>query len=363
MHRLTSGRVFAVLVLAFSLCAAPVSGSWAIGRATGSTSSGQPARPAGTVASAGSLTAAKGANRGPFVTILFSRSEMTAADNCTPDNSGIAGLATTVAPYLRLLGMSATGTLETGNTKPTAPLCVHYQESLGASWADAANLAHNYGWSFGSATATYPVKRLNQLPPAQAYAETCGSARSIDAHGLPGGHGIIAYPGAAQVPVKIQTKYGARCFAWGRLYGDNGTTQASAGSTPPYWQHTTSLNGGACHVRSQPCYHVSPGSPTGKLHRYVLPSKIISRIEALRPGQWLTFQSYLLVTGTNPAYEHNKTRWDCTSPNPDLHWTNDNERYCLSDWEQIVNAIAARPNITVTDPLTVGVAFGRPSRY
>jgi hypothetical protein len=288
---------------------------------------------------------------------------MTAADNCTPDNDGIAGLATTVAPYLRLLGMSATGTLETGNTKPTAPLCVHYNDSLGASWADAANLADNYGWSFGSATATYPVKKLNQLPPAQAYAETCGSAQSIDAHGLPGGHGIIAYPGTAQVPLKIQAKYGARCFAWGRLYGDDGTTQESAGSTPPYWQHTTSLNGGSCHVRSQPCYHIPPGGRSGRPRRYVLPSKIISRIDALRPGQWLTVQSYLLVTGTNPAYKHNKTRWDCTSSNPDLHWTNDNERYCYSDWQRIVDAIAARPDITVTDPLTVGVAFGRPSNY
>ena len=67
------------------------------------------------------------------MTILFSRTEMTAADNCTPDNGGIARLATTVAPYLWSRGLSATGTLETGNTKPTAPLCVHYQESLGAS--------------------------------------------------------------------------------------------------------------------------------------------------------------------------------------------------------------------------------------
>jgi hypothetical protein len=258
MHRLTSARAFAAFVLAVSLCAAPVSGSWAAGRAVGSTPSRPPAPAARIFASAGPPTAGNAAHRGPFVTILFSRSEMTAADNCTPDNDGIAGLATTVAPYLWLRGMSATGTLETGNTKPTAPLCVHYNDSLGASWADAANLADNYGWSFGSATATYPVRKLNQLSPAQAYAETCGSARSIDAHGLPGGHGIITYPGTAQVPLKVQDKYGARCFAWGRLYGDDGTTQASAGSTPPYWQHTTSLNGGSCHVRSQPCHHIPP---------------------------------------------------------------------------------------------------------
>ena len=70
------------------------------------------------------------------------------------------------------------------------------------------------------------------------------------------------------------------------------------------------------------------------------------------------------MTGTNPPYSSaNTTRWDCTSPDPRLHWTNDNERYCLSDWEQIVAAIAARPDIVVTDPLTVGIAYGRPATY
>ena len=51
------------------------------------------------------------------------------------------------------------------------------------------------------------------------------------------------------------------------------------------------------------------------------------------------------------------------SSEPGLHWTNDDERYCYSDWQQIVSAIAAMPSLTVTDPLTVGVAFGRPASY
>ena len=45
---------------------------------------------------------------------------MTAADNCAADNSGIAALGTVVAPYLQSLGMTATGTLVTGKTQPTA---------------------------------------------------------------------------------------------------------------------------------------------------------------------------------------------------------------------------------------------------
>jgi hypothetical protein len=53
-------------------------------------------------------------------------------------------------------------------------------------------------------------------------------------------------------------------------------------------------------------------------------------------------------------------RWDCTSSNPALHWTNTTVRYCYSDYQQIIQAIANNPNITVTDPQTIGKAYGRP---
>ena len=61
-------------------------------------------------------------------------------------------------------------------------------------------------------------------------------------------------------------------------------------------------------------------------------------IGALRPGQWFTLQAFILVTGSSPAYTRNKTQWDCTSQGPNLHWTSDEERYCYSDWQQIVAA-------------------------
>src|SRR5205814_7881883 len=93
---------------------------------------------------------------GPYVTLLFSRTEMTAADDCLVNSKGIAPLATVVAPYLKSLGMPATGTLQTGPTREAIRFCTHYGDSLAASWADAANLATNFGWSFGSHTATYP---------------------------------------------------------------------------------------------------------------------------------------------------------------------------------------------------------------
>lgn len=296
--------------------------------------------------------------RGPFVTLLFSRTEMTAADNCVPDNAGIAPLGTTVAPFLYSLGMSGTGTLVTDKTGQTTRGCTHHNSSLTASWADATGLADSFGWSFVSHTATYPLD-WSKLTPAQLQAETCGSADTIASHGLPGAHGLIAYPGTAGLPHEVQADYSAKCFAWGRRYVSDGTTPESAGTTPPYWQHTEAVSGGACNVPTAPCYTVqSPGNV-----RYTTPDQIIAQIASLRRGQWFTLQAYILVTGTNPAYTSDTARWDCRSPNPDLHWSNTNERYCYSDWQKIVRAIAARPDITVTDPLTVGVAFGRPATY
>jgi len=343
-------RVLAVcaapLVVAGTLSAAAVGRT---GAAEHGTVAARAASPAGTAA-AGHTAAA-----GPFATLLFSRTEMTAADNCVPDNTGIATLDK-VAPFLHSLGMAGTGTLITGKTGQTTRHCSHRNESLNASWTDATNLADTFGWSFVSHTATYP-KNWSRLTPAQLRAETCGSADTIASHGLPGAHGLIAYPGAAGLPRQVQADYSAKCFAWGRRYVKTGTTLQSAGTTSPYWQHTEAVSGGACNVPAASCY----ATPRG--FRYSTPDQIIAHVAALRPGQWFTLQAFVLVTGTNPPYTTNRTRWDCTSPNPQLHWSNDSERYCYSDWQKIVRAIAARPDITVTDPLTVGVAFGRPSTY
>jgi Putative Ig domain len=315
------------------------------------------ANTAGT-ATAGPFTIQVTGTAGPYVTLLFSRTEMTAADDCVANGQGIATLAPMVAPYLKSLGLSATGTLQTGPTREGIRFCTHFRDSLAASWADAANLATSFGWSFGSHTATYPSNLAN-LTPEQSYAETCGSAATIDAHGLPGGHGIIAYPGSQSAPVNLQTNYAAKCFAWGRKYTSTGITWSAAGSTPPYWQYTEGLDGGACNTATAPCYTIT--STTSR--HYSLPGAIITRVKALKPGQWFTLQAFILVTGTNPPYSRNATKWDCTSSDPKLHWANDNERYCYSDWRQIISAITAVPHVIVTDPLSAGVAFGRPASY
>ena len=338
------------------LSAVTVAGAVALVPTTGAAARGpSQALPQGTVSTSNA------AATGPFVTLLFSRSEISAADNCVENDTNIARLDTTVAPYLKSLGMAGTGTLVTAKTGDTTRNCTHYNDDLTASWADATSLAQNYGWSFVSHTATYPsLTKIENLTPKQATAETCGSEATIAAHGLPGAAGMIAYPGSYTknpAVVNLQTQYGQTCFDWGRQYNQarHGITQKIAASTPPYWQYTTAVVGGPCNDPTQPCYtvHVQNG-------RYTLPSQMIARIQALKPGQWFTLQAYLLVTGKNPKYTGDKMRWDCTSPNPALHWTNTTVRYCWSDYQQIIQAIAAMPGITVTDPLTVGRAWGRP---
>jgi hypothetical protein len=302
--------------------------------------------------------AATAASSGPYVTLLFSRTEITAADNCVRADTGIVRLDTVVATYLLAHHMTATGTLTTDQTMENELTCTHANSSLTGSWAHAKALAQQYGWSFVSHTATWPTN-LAGLTPQQSQAETCGSAKTIDNHALPGAHGMIAYPGAQPVPVALQTNYASKCFAWGRKYASNGTTLASAGTTAPYWQITTVPNGGPCNVSTAACYTI----PATGSQRYVLPATMTSYVRALKPGQWFTYQAFILVTGKSPAYTTSPIRWDCTSNNARLHWTNDNERYCYQDWQMVIRAIEAVPGVIVTDPLTVGVRFGRPTTY
>jgi len=317
----------------------------------------------------------------PFITLLFSRTEMTAADGCGSDgaptinDTNIARLDTTVAPMLQGYGFTGTGTLVTGtpNMLANAPYgeegCVHYGDSVTSDWQDATNLATAYGWSFVSHTADYPgPAKMARLTPKQAMAETCGSEQAIAAHGLPGANGMIAYPGAQQPPNNLQQNYGQTCFDFARTYGGKPKTMKGittlASVVTPYWQNTEAVLGGPCNDTTAACY--TPSAPVAGTKRYTDPQTIINQINALQPGQWLTIQAYLLVNGTNDSdssigYTNNKTQWDCSGNTAD-HWTNDVERYCFSDYQEIVQAIynydqTAISNgttpITVTDPATV----------
>jgi hypothetical protein len=78
---------------------------------------------------------------------------------------------------------------------------------------------------------------------------------------------------------------------------------------------------------------------------------VAAQLGALKRRQWLTLQSYILVTGSRAG------KWDCTSSDWRLHWSIDVERYCWSDYLHILDAIPG--NVKVVDPKTVARAWGR----
>ena len=284
---------------------------------------------------------------GPYLTLFFSRSNVTASSNCVADDTGVARLDTVVAPTLASLGLHPTGSIETGPTQDSSFWCGHYKETQFASWSLAQQLASQDGWSFISHTATYPYNDTlwSALSPQGMYDETCGSAQRITAHGLPGANGSLAWPnGYVYDPATTDVQ---ACYDFGRTFG-NGITDQATGTAPPYEESARGFQGGACNDPSAPCYTYSFSHAP---NRYRSPTSMAQLVASAQASQWITLQAYLLVTGSRPGL------WDCTSPDWSQHWTYDTERYCWNDYLSVVSTLP--PGVTVTDPASVGAAWGR----
>ena len=288
-----------------------------------------------------------------FVELLFSRTEETAADNCVRDDTDIALLDTTVAPYLQSLGFSATGTIETGPTQQSSLFCTHYQSTLATSWDLAQELATTYGWTFISHSATYPTTWPTD--PGQQWDQTCGSAQVIDAHGLPGADAMFAWPHSYLNSTAL-TEFVEPCFGTSRVFR-NDPTDVGTLSTPPYYQYAWQLLGG-CLSAATGANQCGPVTIDGGTLTYQDPQAVIDAIEALPPGRVVTLQAYLLVTGKSPPYAASKDQWDCTSSDPADHWSNDAERYCYSDFQEVMQGLYDS-GVAITQPLAVDAAFGR----
>jgi hypothetical protein len=291
--------------------------------------------------------AAQAETAGPYLTLLFSRSAVTSSSNCVANDTGVARLDTVVAPALSSLGLHPTGSIETGVTKQDSLWCGHYKETQFASWSVAQQLASQYGWSFVSHTSTYRYNETmwSALSPQGIYDETCGSANQITAHGLPGANGSMAWPnGYVYDPAKADVQ---ACFDFSRTFGNGVTDQATA-TAPPYNEPARGLDGGACNDASLACYSYTFAHAP---YRYRSPVAMSQLLASAQPTQWITLQTYLLVTGSRAGL------WDCTSPDWRQHWTYDTERYCWDDYLSIVSSIPA--GVTVTDPASVGAAWGR----
>jgi hypothetical protein len=295
----------------------------------------------------------------PMVTVTLSRTEISAADRsvggergtCVRDDKDIAPLDTQVLPWMaaNTPRVHLTGSVETGATLDASEWCAHGGETRAASWAQMQQFQSQYGMHFISHSATYPLV-WSMLTPKRQYAETCGSRNAITAHGLVGADGQFDWPDNKLDPT-VQSIYVEPCFYFNRIYQGTGINTAAWATANLYEVSTKQIQGGACNVAGLPC-------STALAYRYTVPRQVITQIQNLQPGQHYSLQTYLLVRNTNPAYQTNKARWDCTGANPAYHWSNDVERYCWSDFKRILTFLQNDPNIVLTDPEGVAVAWG-----
>jgi hypothetical protein len=288
---------------------------------------------------------AQAGGQGPYLTLLFSRTAVTGASNCAEDDVGVARLDTVVAPTLNGMGLHPTGTIETGPTTTSTYWCGHSRSTLYASWDLARQLASQYGWTFGSHSATYPASQA-AWAATNSFNETCGSEQALTAQGLPGAQGLFAWPdNYVYQPALSDVE---ACFDFSRPNAKTYITDQNTATAPPFFAAMRPLNGGTCNDSSASCFtSTAPLATT----TYTLPSKVIAMLGQMTSSQWSILQAYVLVTGSRTGM------WDCTSTNPTEHWTDDTERYCWNDYLTIMNALPA--GMTVADPATVAAAWGR----
>lgn len=281
----------------------------------------------------------------PFLTLLFSRTGMHGASSCTRNDTNIVPMST-VSATLAADGLLTSGTVQTETTKPSAQWCGHYGRTLFPSWDDLAALRDQYGWTFVS-HARHRSDHLPDLTPEEQWDEVCGSQVDLTAHGHTRADGLFAYPNNRYTDA-LQADYAARCYAFGRRYG-NGVTTRVSGTAAPFWQSTAQVIGGRCRDTTLVCSNLS------SIHvSYTLPSEISARFAALGNDQWYTLQSYVLVSGSQSG------SWNCNGP-VTTHWSTDAERYCWNDYKQILATIPTA-RIIVTDAKTVADAWGRTQR-
>jgi hypothetical protein len=306
----------------------------------------------------GRATLTQTSNAPPQVTLIFSRTELSASDqssggetgSCVRDDQDIAPLDTVVAPYVaeNYPNVHLVGSIETGLTQDTGHWCPHHGESYGSSWSDLTAL-QSLGWTFIDHSASYATN-WSSLTQQQQYDQTCGSRDVITAHGLSGASGQFDWPNN-KYDSTVNTAFVRQCFSFSRGYGSGVTTAAQVEQNNGQ-QSTIGVSGGHCNVSGLAC------STVNKVKAYTLPSTIIAQMHSLKPGQWQNLQTYVLVTGTNPAYSSNKTRWDCTNPDPRYHWTNDVERYCWSDMQTVLAALNADTSVQMNSPGGVAALWG-----
>lgn len=282
-----------------------------------------------------------------YITYMFGRAQVgnyVGGSGCTAPLAGNVPLWT-LAELIKSHGHTATTPVSLSQTGTSAPVCqgiIRY-----ATWADLANLRDQYGWSVASRGRT--GKELTTLTPDQQRDETCGTLADFAGHGFPEAWGMFAYPNNT-LTTQLQTSLVSTCYGFGRRYSV-GVNQVPVPS--PYWAKTNSVMGGRCNNAALPCYSMAVKNN----RRYTDPRTLIGYENA---AGWTIIQWYRFVSGKAGTITSTWPSWDCTSPNPAAHWTNEPEMYCYNDAHLVIDSLA--PGSIDTNPAFMATQQARLGR-
>jgi hypothetical protein len=326
-----------------------------------------------------------------WLTIQFGRSAWGAAGggSCSPYTDPVNGsvFLDEIAAYLTERGYTAQGSVPFGHFDPDpAVRKCPWSGHVSASLNDLAALRDDHGWTFVADSIgplpSNPSARpgMAQLSCNDQIASASASLAELQKFGHFRGWGLLASPAAGGSP-GVRDNIESRLFSFSRKYGyDYRTTEnTEAKSSVGDWAYFKSVGGGLCNDPKAKCYNHNVTGDYGvdpRNHRYILPDALLGYAVAA-PGAWRGIQFYRLVRGarvpvgypgtsTSPAGTGRESYWDCTSPDPKLHWVSRPELYCFEDFKTVVERLYwDHPDVITTDTAHVATTWGvgNPNHY
>ncbi|MEE4146156.1 MAG: hypothetical protein V2I26_15240 [Halieaceae bacterium] len=311
-----------------------------------------------------------------WLTLQFGRSQWGAAGGgtCSPyaDPTNGSVFLDEVASFLTKRGYTAQASVPFGQLHPDPSVrkCP-WPGVVSSSLDDLVMLRENHGWTFVADSIgplpSNPSDRpgMSSLTCDDQLTAASASLAELLRFGHARGWGLFAAP-IGSLDTGIRDNLASKFYAFSRIYGKSENTQANALTGD--WAVFHTVDSGMCNDPTADCYdHYVPGNSRTK--RYQLPDELLGYMIA-NPGAWRGIQFYRLVRGANvplgypgtaesPVGESDQSYWDCTSPDPKLHWTSRVELYCYEDFVSIIDRLhTEHPDVITTDTAHVATTWG-----
>jgi hypothetical protein len=305
-----------------------------------------------------------------WLTIHFGRTNWGVAGvgECTPYDDPVNGTVflDEAAEFLAELGYTGQGSVPFGHVDPDpAVRKCPWRGVVSASLNDLVALRDNYGWTFvADSIGPLPSNQSDRPPianlscPDQITA-TSASLAELMRYGHNRAWGLFADPGNSATEA-IRDSITSKMYSFTRLYSNNVAQMeiTQAGAQAGDWARYKSVNGGNCNTPGATCSTHNINPPADRTYEtpdFLFPYLIAS------PGNWRAIQFYRFVRGVNlppgypgtpqnPVGSSRESYWDCTSSNPNLHWTSREEIYCYRDFVDLFERLADEdPDVITTD--------------